>query len=142
MCPRRGRAASLAQLRLRKPQTAAAAVPTRRSIPVGDAVNSTAGSADRRCRSNATCDAGLLAISCRAFVAAAGAFVVRRIRGGRRTRVDLAGRHLGRGRDIEATSRAAVTAMAKRLGVIADNPGGSSAGLLPPAPTCTAPTRT
>ncbi|WP_238163597.1 type IV secretory system conjugative DNA transfer family protein [Kribbella capetownensis] len=41
----------------------------------------------------------------------------------RRTRVDAAARHLGRGRDIEPTSRAAVTATAQRLGVIADTPG-------------------
>jgi hypothetical protein len=39
----------------------------------------------------------------------------------RRTRVDHAAQHLGRGRDIEATSRTAVNAT--RLGVVADTPG-------------------
>ncbi|TCO41072.1 type IV secretory system conjugative DNA transfer VirD4/TraG family protein [Kribbella antiqua] len=58
-----------------------------------------------------------------ALLAATAAFAVRRIRGGRRTRVDPAARHLGRGRDIEATSRAAVTATAKRLGVHTETPG-------------------
>ncbi|WP_329484295.1 TraM recognition domain-containing protein [Kribbella sp. NBC_01484] len=41
----------------------------------------------------------------------------------RRTRVDPASRHLGRGRDIAATSKTSVVATAQRLGVIADNPG-------------------
>jgi hypothetical protein len=41
----------------------------------------------------------------------------------RRTRVDPAAKHLGRGRDIAATSRTTVAATAKRLGVIADAPG-------------------
>jgi hypothetical protein len=41
----------------------------------------------------------------------------------RRTRVDHAARHLGKGRDIAGTSRTAVAATADRLGVVADTPG-------------------
>jgi type IV secretory pathway TraG/TraD family ATPase VirD4 len=49
-------------------------------------------------------------------------FAVRKLRGGR-SRVDHAARSLGRGRDIAPTSRAAVTATAKRLGIHTEPPG-------------------
>ncbi|MFG1913077.1 type IV secretory system conjugative DNA transfer family protein [Kribbella sp. NPDC048928] len=58
-----------------------------------------------------------------AVLAVLAGLAVRRFRGGGRTRVDPSARLLGRGRDIEATSRSAVAATAKRLGVTADNPG-------------------
>lgn len=52
----------------------------------------------------------------------ATALLIRRIKR-RGTRVDHAARHLGTGQDIEPTSRQAVTALAHRLGVVADTPG-------------------
>jgi type IV secretory pathway TraG/TraD family ATPase VirD4 len=64
----------------------------------------------------------VLIVAGAAAVAALIWFAVRRFRG-RRSRVDHAARTLGRGRDIEPTSRAAVTATAARLGVLTDPPG-------------------
>ncbi|WP_199238686.1 hypothetical protein [Kribbella steppae] len=69
----------------------------------------------------ATYSAGIIAAAV-VLLAVAVAVLATRVRR-RRTRVDPAAKHLGRGRDIEPTSRTAVTATAARLGVIADAPG-------------------
>jgi type IV secretory pathway TraG/TraD family ATPase VirD4 len=65
----------------------------------------------------------LVIITLAAAVAAVGLFVLVRWLRRRHTRVDHAARHLGRGRDIAPTSRQSVTAIAERLGVVADTPG-------------------